>query len=161
MTPANRVIIDGKDFWNVFGIIVESGTDGFLKYPAKKDSITHDWSDADGIDVDLSSIYFKSRDILLNCAIIAHTEEDFWKNYSAFIAQWAMPGSHRLEIAEFNNQSYYCFYQDTTNFKRYTGIKTNYGTIAAKFTLKVTEQNPNISRKNIYLVDHRGKFIIA
>ncbi|HRQ17700.1 MAG TPA: hypothetical protein PL085_11530 [Agriterribacter sp.] len=158
---ANRYFIDGKDFWTIFGVAVESGSDGFLKYPAKKDSITHDWSDSDGVDVDLSSVYFKSRDITLNCSILADNEAAFWNNYNAFIAQWATPGAHRVEIREFGYRSFYCFYKETVSFTRYTRLKKLQGRIAAKFSLRITESEPQVSRSDLFIVTQDGKFLIA
>lgn len=161
--PAGKYFIDGKDFWTIFSIIVESGSSDFLKYPSRKESITRDWSDADGIDVDLSAVFFNARDIALRCAIIADNEADFWLKYEAFIVQWKQPGVHRIELSEFGMRSFYCFYKDTSFFERFTRILDDNGQlkVACKFTLNITEGEPRLNNSNVFIITQDGRFLIT
>lgn len=161
MQPTRRYYLDGMDMWTVFGIIVQSGSDDFLKYPAKKDSITHDWSDADGLDVDTSRVFFKERDVTLKFFMMVPDEITFWKNYQAFIAQWRKPGTHRIQLAEFGLRSFFVIYKDTTAAKRYTRIKETQGRIVASFSIRMTETEPNVSLQDVFIVDEDGRFIVT
>lgn len=162
MTAAGQYTVDGLDFWTIFSILVESGSQDFLKYPSKKESITRDWSDADGIDIDLSAIFFNSRDISLRCAIIADNEADFWLKYEAFIVQWKKPGTHRVEVSEFGFRSFYCFYKDTSLFERFTRIiESGQLKVACKFTLNITESEPRLNNNNTFIITQDGRFLIT
>jgi hypothetical protein len=162
--PAGKYFIDGKDFWTVFNVVVESGSDGFLQYPSKKVSITRDWADANGLDVDTSQVFFNAREISLKCAIITDDPENFWINHKAFIAQWALPGLHRIQLSEFGLRSYYCIFSDSPSFERYTSVREGEASpwvVACKFTINITELEPDISAKDVFIVDHDGKFLIC
>lgn len=151
--------LDGMDLWNSFGMLIESGTDDFLKFPEKKESITHDWQDADGEDVDLSRYFFKDRDITLKMAIIADSPEDFWAKRNAFLAQWAQPGTHRLTITEFG-QSFYVYYKICSSFSRFTRIKDT-DMIACKFTIVINEPAPTFDNNDVFIVDEDGRFLVT
>lgn len=160
MRPDNRFFIDGMDFWGTFGVVVEGGSDGFLRYPSRKDSITRDWSDANGIDVDLSRVFVTSRNISLDCGIIADDEADFWAKYNAFLNQWLKPGLHRIQVAEYGLRSFYCHYSDTSNFSRVTRIQ---GTdkVGCKFTLNIVETEPQLDNNDTFIIDEEGRYLIT
>lgn len=152
--------IDGKDLWTVYNMFVESGSDGFLKYPGKKDSITHDWMDSDGIDVDLSRIFFNARDIVLNVALIADDADRFWEVYQSFIAHMKQPGLRRIEITEFGGRSFYCYYKETNNFSRFTRLQGN-TKIGCKFSIVFTETKPSVDSSNVFIIDDQGRYLIT
>lgn len=154
-----RHFLDGMDLWTTFGMLVESGSDDFLKYPDRKDSITHDWQDSNGLDVDLSRPLFKDRDITLKMAIIVSSEEEFWTKRNAFLAQWAQPGTHRLTVGEFQ-QTFYVYYKSCASFSRFTRI-LDATKIACKFTLVVSEPAPTFDNNDVFLVDEDGRFIVS
>lgn len=149
--------IDGKDLYTTFGVIISEGSDDFLKFPKRKESITHDWGDKNGIDVDLSKPFFEAKDVSLRCALIATSKAEFWTNHRAFLAEMGKPGTRRLTVSAFE-QSFYVFYRDCTNFERFTQIKD--GKIACKFTILVTEQEPQLSSEDIHWIDDDGSFVI-
>jgi len=154
-----RHFLDGMDLWTSFGIFVESGSDDFLKFPDRKDSISHDWQDSNGLDVDLSRVYFKDRDITLKMAIIVGSEEEFWTKRKAFLAQWAQPGTRRLTVGEFQ-QTFYVYYKSCGSFSRFTRIM-NATKIMCKFSIIVTEPEPTFDNNDVFLVDEDGRFIVS
>lgn len=160
MRPENRFFIDGMDFWGIFSVVVEGGSSDFLNYPAKKDSITRDWSDANGLEVDLSQVFTTEREISLQCGIIADDEAAFWEKYNAFIGQWIKPGLHRIQVAEFGLRSFYCHYKSCSNFTRVTRIQ---GTekVGCKFTLNLVETEPKLDNSDVFIVDEDGRFLIT
>ncbi len=163
MTPAGQYFLDGMDIWTIFGVLVESGSADFLKYPSKKDSITRNWSDAHGIDVDLSLMFFNERRISLRCAILADDENDFWLKHEALIVQLMQPGIHRMEVAEFGLRSYYVFYNETSQYDRFTRVRddANRIRVAMKFTLNLIESEPRLNNNNQFIITQDGRFLIT
>lgn len=163
MSAAGKYFIDGKDFFTIFSVTVESGSDDFLRYPSAKPRITRDWADANGLDIDTSQVFFNARDISLRCAIIADTPEQFWERHSGFIAQWAIPGYHRLQISEFGLRSFYCIYKDTSVFKRETPVREGVGIkkTAVHFTLNILEVEPTLNTSDEFIVTEDGHFIVT
>ena len=150
--------IDGKDMYSTFGVVVLSGSDDFLKFPARKASISHDWGDKNGIDVDLSKPFVEAKNVTLQCAMIAADKATFWVNHAAFFAELMKPGTRRLEVAAFE-KSFYVYYRDCSSFDRFS--KMNNGKIVCRFTLSVTEQEPDFSGGDgVYWVDDEGQFVI-
>lgn len=160
MNAAGYYFIDGKDLWTIFGMFVEDGTDDFLKYPAKKESITHDWRDSNGLDVDTSRPFFTERQITLRIGMVVESENDFWLKYNAFLNQMMLPGLRRFEPTELGFRSFYCFYKECTSFTRFTRLK---GTtkIGIKFTLSIVESEPSLENDTVFIVDEDGRFIVT
>lgn len=159
--------IDGIDLWTAFSMFFEKASTDLLKYAPKKDSITHDWMDSNGIDVDLSRYFFKERTITINCAIIADNEADFWNKHDSFIATLTQPGTRRLELKSHNNRSYFIFYKECNNYTQVLSVKGNDETlfgpnkVAAKFSIVVIEPNPQIDSNNVYIITEDGHFLIT
>lgn len=159
MDLSGHYFIDGIDLWN-FKIFVASGSEDFLRYPAKKDSITHDWPDQNGIDVDLFKNFLKEREITLQCAIVTTTEAEFWDNYYGFLKLMTKPGRRRIEITEFSNQQFFVYYKDCAVFERFTRIKQT-NLVACKFSLLLVENEPSVQNGKVFLIDEQGRFIVT
>lgn len=158
-----QYFIDGIDLFQAYSLFIEGGTDGFLQYAPKKDSITHDWADSDGEDVDLSRIFLSGRDISLQCAIYvdsATAQDDFMNLYEMLLNQLKLPGKRRFTATRLGDRSYYVYYKSCQNFKMYTPLL---GTtkVACKFTLNLREPEPVIKNKHVYIVTEDGKFLIS
>lgn len=154
--------IDGKDIGTAYNIFVESGSDDFLKYPGKKESITHDWMDSNGIDVDLSRYFLEPRDITLRCAIVVDSPDHFWQKYNGFIADLTQPGTRRWEVTEFGNRSFYVHYKSCGDFTKFTRLKDGVATkVACKFTLVLVEPVPELDAGNIFIVDEDNRFLVT
>jgi hypothetical protein len=159
--PSGFWYLDGMDVWNNFAIGIKDGTAGFLQTPEKKESITHDWPDQHGVDVDLSKIFFKSRDISLRCWLITETEIEFWTKRNAFIQQLAKPGLRRISITAHGGKSYYVFYKscsEYTQLKSLKGIASNM--VVHDFTIVVTEPQPQLDPVDTFIVTDLGEFFI-
>ncbi|KAA2241667.1 hypothetical protein F0L74_17470 [Chitinophaga agrisoli] len=160
--PIGQYLMDGADLWLVYGVTISAGSDDLMKFPARKDSISHDWEDENGIDIDLSRVFFQSREASFQCNIIANDETDFWQKYSGFLAMLAKPDLRRLEIAELS-RSFYVYYKGCNSFTRFTRIKSGAykGKITAQFSIALTERAPVIDSSNVYVVEEQGRFIIT
>ena len=159
--------IDGIDLWTAFGLFIEKGSADFLRHPPKKDSITHDWMDSHGIDVDLSRYFFKERQGALNMGMIADSEEQFWEKHQSFIATLTQPGTRRLTLKAHGERSYFVFYKECNNWTQVKPLKGvdeqifGPNKVGAKFSLVVIEPNPQIDASLVYLVDEEGRFIVT
>ena len=160
--PAGQYFIDGKDLYLVFGIVIEKGIDDLLKLPTRKDSISHDWLDENGVDVDLSRVYFEPRDISLQCYIVAESEADFMTKYKSFQATLAQPEQRRLEVSSLSS-SYYLYYKECPSFTRISKIDDTIrpGKIACSLTLTFVEKSPVIDSGNVYMVTESNLFMIT
>lgn len=152
-----RVFIDSIDIWENFGMFIMDGMNDFLKVPKRKEPITHDWQDANGIDVDLSRVFFEARDITLKVGFKTGNVNDFWQKYTQFLSQITKPYLHRLEITEFG-RSYYVYYKDCGSYKRYKKIT---GDSICEFTITLNEPNPTIDNPTVFIVADEGQFIIT
>lgn len=155
--------IDGIDLWTKFSLALEEGSADFLKFPPKKASTEHDWEDSNGVDIDLSRFFFQQREGVLQFAIFATTEADFWKKHDEFIFMFTQPGLRRFEMASHSNRSYYIYYKECNNYNQVKAITGKGGTykIAHRFSMVVVEPNPRQDPQNLYVVDEDGHFFIT
>lgn len=157
---AGKYFIDGLDLWTKFGVIVRKGSnDGFLKQPKKKESLSHDWQDSNGLDVDLTKIYFEKRDVTLNMAMVADSENDFWRKHIAFFSMLSQPGLRRLTVKELDSD-FFVYYNDCTTFSKAKSVRTTEKNLFL-FSLVLTEPNPNLLTTTTYLADDEGRFIVT
>jgi hypothetical protein len=141
MDAAGYYFLDGQDMWTTYGVFIEKGSDEFLLFPERKDSLKYDWMDQNGIDLDVSNPVYKEREMTLQCAIIANNQDDFWDKYQSFMDKLMSPGLRTLTIKEFE-KDYAVVYLKCNSFTRFTRLKTA-NKIAAKFT--ITFMEPAIS----------------
>lgn len=162
--PIGEYFIDGKDLWTIFGIFVKSGSDDFIKFPARKPTTTHDWGDSNGIDVDLSRVFFEENKISLQCIMVADNKEDFWIQRNAFLAEWAKPGTRDLQITKLS-RTFKVFYKDCTNLDTFRTIRVNgESKVACEFTLNLIEQEPQLGENGnlqVFIVDEAGRFFVT
>lgn len=78
------VIINGVDIADFGAFILREGDYDFLPFPDRKEPTQNNWFEFDGLDVDLSEVYFKERTVAINFYISAGTARDYEYNLSAF-----------------------------------------------------------------------------
>jgi hypothetical protein len=163
MTLSGKWYLDSIDLWDIFSMIIEEGSADFLRYPAKKESVTHDWGDSNGIDVDLSRIFLKERKGVLQCAILAKNEAEFWDKHESFFATLIQPGLRRLELNSLGNRSFFIYYEENPMYKQVTRLTNSIvdGLIAHRFSISIVEPEPQINTQNVYIVTEDGKFLIT
>lgn len=157
---SNRYYIDSMDLWVHFKVGVESGSDDFLKMPKRKESITRNWQDENGIEVDTSRPFFEAKEIELKCHIIADNEQDFWENYYRFLNILKKPGYRRISVIELQ-RNFYVIYKDCTVYKRFTRL-LSINKVACKFVLKLQEGLIATGMElDTYIVDEQNRFIVT
>ncbi len=163
MALANKYFIDGFDLWTYFGIVPEKGAlDDFLKLPKRKDSISHNWMDEDGLDIDTSRVFLEAREISMNCVIIADTDDDYWTHYDQFLTLLRKPGLRRFSVAVFNRE-YYLLYKECNIYQKLSAFKDTNGQnrLLCRFRLTMVEQTPTFNNTPTYIIDEAGRFLIT
>jgi hypothetical protein len=159
--PTGYWFIDGLDVWAQFAIGIREGTADLLEYGARKPSLTHDWPDQDGIDIDVTAHYIKERTINLRCWLITETEDEFWRKHDALLALLRKPGMRRFTVTAHRGRSYSLVYQSVSQYKQVAplrGMPDN--TIVHEFILTFLEPQPQVEEAEIFLQDDDGAFII-
>lgn len=78
------VIINGVDI-STFGMFILRGGDyDFLPFPERKPPYAVNWFEYNGLDVDLTEIYFKERSVNVDFYISSHTARDYEYNLNNF-----------------------------------------------------------------------------
>ena len=133
--------------------------DDFLKLPKRKESITHNWFDENGLDIDLTRTFLEAKEVVIKCVIIADNEVRFWDQYNRFLSLLIKPGTRRLTVNVFN-MDYYVYYKDCSIYSKLTAFKQT-GKLICKFNLTVVEKVPGFQNLPTFLVEESGKFIIT
>jgi hypothetical protein len=162
--PSGYWYLDGMDVWTNFAIGIKEGTAGFLQHPERKESITHNWPDQNGLDIDLSKIFFKERDIILQCWLFTETETEFWTKRNAFIQQLSKPGLRRFTVTAHGGRSYYVVYKSCSAYrqipsKTLRNVPDNM--IVHEFNITLTEPSPQIDATDIFIAADAGEFLIV
>lgn len=138
MSAVNRYFLDGIDMYTAYGYIVTSGSDSFLQLPKRKEPLSHDWKDENGIEYDLlSPATFEARTISLKGYIVALNETDFWAKYNAFKAKLQQTGAMPLKCQELN-MTVSVIYKECSQVNRRTRVR-NSALIGMEFDLLFQE----------------------
>lgn len=152
-------ILNGKDLFGVFGTTVQSGSGSFLSFPERKGSLQHNWSDQDGLDIDLTSPKFEARDFRLQCTLISDARDDFWNKYNGLFTELSTMGTHQLYVEDLD-KTYTLFYKSQTNLKKLTRLNST-SQIGVSFDLIFGETDPMDNIEAVYLVDDQDRYLIA
>ncbi|GAB6010238.1 hypothetical protein [Dysgonomonas reticulitermitis] len=97
-------IIDGIDIADFGMFILKGGDYDLLPFPERIEPTQNDWYEEDGIDVDLTEVFFKQRDVTLNFYLSAETSDDFIDNLDNFHRLISKPKPRKLYIREFGKE---------------------------------------------------------
>lgn len=130
------VFVDGNDLYAQFGIVLLRGSyDSLLRPPKRKVSLTNNWQDQNGLDIDLTVPFWEEKEVELKFLMTATCETMWWAQYNAFFALIQAPLRHVLRIEELN-MSFSFYYKEVTNYTQLTAIKDR-TLVAAQFTVKI------------------------
>ena len=95
-------IINGIDIAN-WGMFILRGSDyDFLSFPDRKDPVSNSWKEYDGLDIDLSEIFFKEKKVTVGFFIKANTGEEFLYRLNSFYTLISEAGTISLYSREFD-----------------------------------------------------------
>lgn len=83
--PTQGYEIDGVDF-SAYGIRVLEGSEAqVLKAPVVKKNMLRNLATENGAIYDGKNVVYQSKEVTLNCCLIANNLTEFWRNYRAFL----------------------------------------------------------------------------
>lgn len=109
--------LNTRSLKNVFGLMIQTGTQNLLEYPERKELLANDWQDQNGVEYQVNKVFFKDKEIVLKCAFLANNDTAFWSNYNAFFKELTKPGYQKLFIYD-HSMTYDVFYKRTSNFQK-------------------------------------------
>lgn len=83
--PTQGYELDGVDF-SIYGIRVLEGSEAqVLKAPVVKKNMLRNLVTENGVIYDGKNVTYQSKEVTLNCCLIANNLTEFWRNYRAFL----------------------------------------------------------------------------
>jgi len=141
MTRYGSILIDGRDGWRDFGIVVlKDGWNDWLSFPEMKPPFSYNWEDEDGIEVDLNSVFVKEKNVSLQILFIAGSQSEFRKNYNALMDVLISPGIRTIYINEMERM-FEVYYSKCPEISKYTRLKKT-NRIAVGMTIDFVMPNP-------------------
>ncbi len=157
-------VLNGKDLTSVFGVTIvkdngsRESSDSFMAWPSRKDSLTVDRQDQNGLEIDLSDPKVASREFVLKCILIASDREDYFTKYDALRTELLGADTHQVYISD-HDRTYNVYYKRQSDFRSLSNI--NNDGVWATFTVVLGETNPNENMEFVYLVDDQDRYLIA
>lgn len=95
-------IINGVDISTLGVFIIRGGDYDLLSFPDRKEPKINDWFEHDGLDVDLSEVYFNAKKVTIKFYLNAVTTHDFLLNLNAFESLITAEGYQSIYVREFD-----------------------------------------------------------
>lgn len=95
------VIIDGNDIGDLGMFILKGGDYDFLPFPDRVEPEQNEWHEQDGVDADLSEVYFKEKKVVVRFYIKAETAGSFFDRLTRLYRIISAPGYRQLYSREF------------------------------------------------------------
>lgn len=95
-------IIDNVDIWAYGAFIERDGSNDFLSFPTRRTPDFNDWSEYDGLEVDLSDLSFEAKKVSVNYVILGDDETVFKQRLNAFRTLHFKAGYRNVYVREFN-----------------------------------------------------------
>lgn len=118
-----------------FNVNILKGTlDNIRKMSDVKPNLVVNQAASDGQYYDSADVYFKSRDVKVNCLLRASGADAFWRYHQRLFSELRKPGGHRLYVGVTETE-YPCYYKNCSVTEFHTEIG---GVVWMKFTLTFT-----------------------
>jgi hypothetical protein len=86
-----------------FGAFILKGGDfDLFSFPERKNPPINDWFESDGLDCDLSEVFFEAKTVKIKYYLTAANTTEFNQHLNAFETLHKQPGYRQLYIADFN-----------------------------------------------------------
>ena len=126
--------INNQDLKASYGLAILTGREKLLSYPERKEPLNFDWNDQNGNEYHLGKVFFKDNEVVLQCAIMANDNVEFWTKYNAFFKEISKPNWQQLFIDD-HDMTYDFFYKSGNNFKHSLKRLKNVVKVFVKFDL--------------------------
>lgn len=133
-------MINGVDIaqWDMF--ILQGSDNDFLSFAERKEPSSISWQEYDGLDVDLSDIYFKAKKVTTRFFIKAHTGDEFLYRLNAFYRLISESGDISLYSREFD-RTFRLRYVSCPEYRHQNGMYKN-GTKRGEITVEFSMDDP-------------------
>lgn len=133
-------IINGVDIatWDMF-ILKDSDSD-FLSFPDRKEPTSNNWQEYDGLDVDLTEVYFNAKKVVTRFFIKADTGAEFLYRLNAFHTLISAPGTLSLYSREFD-RTFLLRFISCPEYRHTNGMYKD-GTKRGEITVEFSMDNP-------------------
>lgn len=145
-----RYLFNAVDFKVAFNTIITNGVNQFMQLPDRKDSVSTDFQDTDGIDIDLDTPKFAARAFDFNCVTIGETIDQYKQNYFGLFALLKQQGTYTCYCDEVD-MTLGLYYKKQINLSGLYRTPERY--FAQTFTLQFGETNPFSNIPIVELVD--------
>lgn len=136
-----EVTIDTIDIWTTYGTFLLHGSyDGLMRPPKRKVSLSNNWPEQNGIEIDLTVPKYESKEAELSFILSASSEAEWWTRYNAFFTLLKLSGERSLFVKELN-KTFLVYYIEVTSYEQITTIKS-VSKVVSRFTVKFGIANP-------------------
>jgi hypothetical protein len=105
--------LDGRDL-SEYGVYVLRGSDAEIeKSPDVKKNLTQNIKNRSGAIYDGENVAYQTKDVKLNCLMLASDMSEFWRNYNALLYDLIRPNERMLYVNS-TGYEYPCFYKNCT-----------------------------------------------
>jgi hypothetical protein len=133
-------IIDGIDIAD-FGMYITKGGDyDFISFPERKEPLLNNWYEHNGVDADLSEIFFKEKQVKVSFYITADTGTQFVARWARFRSLITAPGYRQVYIREFD-RTFRLRYLSCPEFEHHGGMHKT-GQKWSLFSITFSQDDP-------------------
>ncbi len=145
-----KYFINNVDIFLQWGIIIKKGVfSELLRFPKRKELLTHNWNDEHGTERDDTPL-FDSMKVSMDIVFIAANEADFWTKYTDFY-NFILASGYFVFRSEDLNKEFIYLYDEMTPFKNLTPI-TQGNKVYSEFT--ITFINDDVGSNEIVISEH-------
>ncbi|MDO3641979.1 hypothetical protein [Mucilaginibacter sp. L3T2-6] len=154
----SQATINGNEIFTTYGLTIMAGMETFLAYPKRKDSVSHDWPEEEGIDIDLSEPHFEAREFTLKVLLMGADRADFKTKYYGLFAELSSANNMELYFTDID-QTFTVYFKTQQNVSK---VKRRLDTqnVGVTFDLVFGESDPN-DNIDVFIVTDLDEFIIA
>lgn len=98
-----QCIIDGVDIATFGAFIERDGSNDLLVFPERRRPDENDWSEHDGLEVDLEGVTFEPKKVVMNYVLVADNYNAFKQRLKALETLHFQPGNRSIYIREFDS----------------------------------------------------------
>lgn len=153
-----QATLNDNDIFSAYGLTIMSGMETFLAYPKRKDSVSHDWPEEEGIDIDLSEPHFEAREFTLKVLLMGADRTDFKAKYYSLFAELSSANNMELYFTDLD-QIFTVYFKAQNNVSK-VKRKLDSQNVGVSFDLVFGESDPN-DNIDVFIVTDLDEYIIA
>ena len=133
-------IIDNIDIDDLGMLILRGGDNDFLSFPERKPPMQNDWFEYDGLDVDLSEVFFQPKELNVKFNMTCPDTDTFLYNLDELHRILSKSGYRQMYIRDFD-RTFSLRYVSCPQFAQRGGL-ANPAVKSASFTVRFAMDDP-------------------